>query len=646
MDRHDEDRRKFGHEKQKTWGETKIKASPLSKRKMTRRQRKRLCHALVIIGVGCLFTLLALLARPFYTINLWASDQLFTSQPPSPNIVIAGIDDDTLETYGRWAEWSRSLHAQAIDNLRQAGPKVIAFDVVFTDVSTDDEMLAAAIAEAGNVVLAAVGTQPVSHAGPEITYSNFLLPTPLLEQAASSIGHANVVPDGDGTVRRLPLIVKSSSGEIYPSLTLAALHRLFSMPLPQEYPLQNGAVYLLARDIPVDDSYFLRINFAAAYDQRPYVSYGDVISGNFDQSVVKNKIVLVGMTATGEPDTWAIPTSASKVPGVFIHAGAMDTILTQRFLREAGIPIELAIMLALIAITAFALPRCGTRRWTDIAKGLGITAGLFVACLIGSFLAFDRGYVLDLLYPLLLLPVIYVSNILYVVFTEQADKRLVNELFGRYVSPQIAKVLVSQADAGELRLGGEQREVTILFADIRGFTKISEQLSPEAIVKMLNTYLSVVADAVTRNDGIVNKFAGDNIMAIWNAPQSQPQHALLAVKAAWEAQQKLAELKQTDNQPFAVQFGIGINTGIALAGNVGSAGRSEYTVIGDSVNTASRICSSTPGGEVWIGAETYNQTKEYIQAEQLEPQYVKGKAAPITVYRVTALHPPTTEGKS
>jgi len=324
----------------------------------------------------------------------------------------------------------------------------------------------------------------------------------------------------------------------------------------------------------------------------------------------------------------------------------MDTILTQRFLREAGIPIELAIMLALIAITAFALPRCGSRRWTDIAKGLGMTVGLFVACLIGGFAAFDRGYVLDLLYPLLLLPVIYVGNILYVVFTEQADKRLVNELFGRYVSPQIAKVLVSQADAGELRLGGEQREVTILFADIRGFTKISEQLSPEAIVKMLNTYLSVVADAVIRNDGIVNKFAGDNIMAIWNAPQSQPQHALLAVKAAWEAQQKLAELKQTDNQPFAVQFGIGINTGIALAGNVGSAGRSEYTVIGDSVNTASRICSSTPGGEVWIGAETYNQTKDHIQAEQLEPQYVKGKAAPIIVYRVTALHPPSpSEGK-
>ncbi len=608
---------------------------------MTRRQRKRLYHVLVLIGVGCLFTLVALLVQPFYSVNLWVSDQLFISEPPSPNIVIAGIDDDTLETYGLWAEWPRSLHAQAIDNLSQAGAKVIGFDVIFADASADDEMLATAIAEADNVVLAAVGTQPVSQSGPEITYDDFLLPVAPLEQAASSIGHANVVPDGDGTVRRLPLIVKSSSGQIYPSLTLAVLYREFSMSLPQEYPLENGAVNLLYRDIPVDASYFLRINFAADNNQRPYVSYGDVISGNFDQSIVENKIVLIGMTATGETDAWAIPTSAGKVPGVFIHAGAMDTILTRRFLREPGILITLMIMLLLVGITAFALPRCGTRHWTDIAKGVGVTVGLFIACLVAGFVAFDRGYILDIFYPLLLLPVIYVGNIIYIVVMEQSDKRFVKELFGRYISPQIANEIVSRADTGELRLGGEQREVSVLFADIRNFTTISEQLAPEAIVKMLNTYLSVMADAVVRHNGIVNKFAGDSIMAVWNAPQSQPEHALLAVKAAWEAQQKVAELKQSDSQLFPVQFGIGINTGIALAGNVGSAGRSEYTVIGDSVNTSSRICSSTPGGEVWIGAETYNQTKDYIETEKLEPQSLKGKAAPVAVYRVTAWRPVT-----
>jgi adenylate cyclase len=587
----------------------------------------------------------AVLVQPFYSINLWFSDQLFTSQAPSPNIVIAGIDDNTLETYGRWADWPRSLHAQAIDHLSQAGANVIAFDVIFANNSPDDEMLATAMAKAGNVVLGAVGTQVVSQANAEITYDSFLLPIASLEQAASNIGDANVVPDVDGTVRRLPLIVESSSGQIYPSLTLAVLYRLFSIPLPQEYPLKNGAVNLLARDIPVDASYCLRINFSADNAKRPYVSYGDVISGNFDPSLVKNKIVLIGMTATAEPDTWAVPTSASKIPGVFIHAAAMDTILTARFLTGPSTIATLMIMLLLIGLTAFALPRCGTQHWADIAKGLGITGGLFVAYLVSSFFAFDRGYSLDLFYPLSLLPVVYVANIVHIVVTEQSDKRFVKELFGRYVSPQIAKEIVSRADAGELHLGGEQREVSVFFADIRSFTRISEQLSPEAIVKMLNTYLSVIADAVVQHDGIVNKFVGDSIMAVWNAPQSQPEHALLAVKAAWQAQQKIVELKQNDSQLFPVQFGVGINTGIALAGNVGSAGRSEYTVIGDSVNTVARICSSTPGGEIWIGAETYNQTKDYIETEKLEPQQVKGKAAPIIVYRVIAWRSITPQDK-
>jgi adenylate cyclase len=590
----------------------------------------------VLLGVGCLFTLLAVVVQPFYSINLWLSDQLFAAEPPSPNIVIAGIDDSTLEAYGRWAEWPRSLHAQAIDNLSQAGAKVIGFDVVFADSSPDDEMLAAAMARADNVVLAAVGTQTVSGTGVEITYDSFLLPTAPLEQAASSVGHANVVPDGDGTVRRLPLIASSSSGQTYPSLTLAVLHRLFSMTLPSDYPIHNGMVNLLARDIPVDAAYNLRINFAAASEYRPYVSYGDVISGNFDPSLVKNKVVLIGMTATGEPDTWAIPTSASKIPGVFIHAATMDTILTQRFLIDLGTTTTLMIMLLLTVITAFALPWCGTWYWTDIAKGVGITVGLFIAYLVASFLAFDRGYILDLLYPLMLLPVLYVANILYIVVIEQSDKRFVKELFGRYISPQVAKEVVSRADARALKLGGEEREVTVLFADIRNFTQISEKLSPEATVKMLNRYLSLMVDTVIANDGIVNKFGGDNIMAVWNAPQSQSEHAPLAVKTAWEAQQKVAELQQRSTELPAVQFGIGINTGLALAGNVGSAGRAEYTVIGDAVNLASRICSAAPGGEVWIGAETYRQAKDYLEVDELEPQSFKGKAEAVAVYRVTA----------
>jgi adenylate cyclase len=370
------------------------------------------------------------------------------------------------------------------------------------------------------------------------------------------------------------------------------------------------------------------MNFAPEDESRPYVSYGDVISGDFDPAVVKNKIVLIGMTATGELDTWAVPTSANKVSGVLIHATAMDTILRQRFLTETGIGVTLVTMLLLVGIIAFALPRLRLR-W-----GAVITVGLFLGYLVASFLAFDRGYIIDMLYPLLMLPIVYVSSIIYMIVTEQSDKRFIKELFGKYVSLPVAEEIVSLADTGKLKLGGEQREVTVLFADIRHFTQMSEQMSPDATVNMLNTYLSVIIDRVLANDGMVNKFAGDNIMAVWNAPQLQSEHARLAVKAAGEAQQKITELQQSDPSLPQVQFGIGINTGEALAGNVGSSGRVEYTVIGDAVNLASRICGAAPGSEVWIGPETYHQAKDYLEVEELEPQTFKGKTERVVTYRV------------
>lgn len=250
-----------------------------------------------------------------------------------------------------------------------------------------------------------------------------------------------------------------------------------------------------------------------------------------------------------------------------------------------------------------------------------------------------QGQIMNVLYPSLALIVLFVTNILYMVIKEQSDKRFVKDLFGRYVSPQISREIVSMANDGGLKLGGEEREVTVLFADIRNFTHISEQLTPENVVGMLNTCLPVVINAIVKNGGLVNKFAGDNIMGVWNAPKSKLDHATLAIKAALEAQSNLMKLTETSPGMKGIQFGIGINTGKVLAGNVGSLGRVEYTVIGDEVNLASRICSGTPGGEVYIGPETYNQTEHYFSFQTLEPQLFKGKTEPILVYRVIGYLP-------
>jgi adenylate cyclase len=605
-------------------------AKPENRKKTVNRRRSKLrSHIQALFGVGLLFIIFTSLVQPFSSVQLWLSDQLFMAEPPSPNIVVVGIDDATLQSYGKWSDWSRNLHAQAIDNLKAAGAKVIGFDIIFTDVSSDDASMAAAIVNAGNVVLPVVGSQTLPPIDNEITYDHFLLPVPAFWEAIRATGHANIIPDRDGKVRRVPLVVRDSAGDTYPSLSLAMLYALASMPLPSDYIRQDGALNLLARDVPVDKEYQLCINFSPESESRPYLSYGDVISGNFDPSVVKNKIVVIGMTATGELDSWSIPTSSVKVPGVYIHTAVMDTILRSQFLTEAGTAMTFLIMLLLLVITGLALP------FIRLKWGGVLVAALFAGYLVVSFVAFDHGYILNLLYPPMLLPVIYISSIVTMIVIERSDKRFVTDLFGRYVSPQVADQILNLADTGTLQLGGEMREVTILFADIRQFTKMSEQMSPEEIVHMLNTYLSVMIDRVLENSGMVNKFAGDNIMAVWNAPQAQKEHARLAAKAAWESQQAIVEMQAKDASLPRVQFGIGINTGEVLAGNVGSSGRTEYTVIGDAVNLASRICSATPGTEVWLGPETYRQIKEHVEAVALEPQAFKGKTENVVVFRLT-----------
>ncbi|MFC2022430.1 CHASE2 domain-containing protein [Chloroflexota bacterium] len=424
-----------------------------SKGKRSSRQKRLLYHTLALLGVGSIFILFLISVNPFHNINLKLSDLLFVPERPSPNIVVAGVDDDTFDTYGVWENWSRSLHIQAIDNLSNAGAKVIGFDILFSDRSSDDVMLAEAMESAGNVVLPLVGTEHQPSTDPKTTYTHILSPTPLLEKASIGVGHANILPDPDGTIRRLPLVIRDSSGQTYPALSLTVLHTLFAMSLPKEYLRQDGVLHLLSRDIPVDTRYCFRIDFAPEDASRPYISYGDVISGDFDPLLVENKIVLIGMTATGELDKWAVPASAGKVPGVFIHAATIDNILNQRFLVEVDVGTNLMVMLLLLGITGFSLPRLGLLRG-------GIVVGiLFAGYLIASFLAFENGYILNILYPLSILPVSYVGNVVIQnTFTVIENSRLNQEVADGYKST--IKALAASIDAKDHYTRGHSQRVT------------------------------------------------------------------------------------------------------------------------------------------------------------------------------------------
>jgi adenylate cyclase len=610
---------------------------PLSilKRKGTQRNKRRALHASILIGTGSLFVLIIAFIQPFYTFNLWFSDQFVSSGNSSPNIVVAGIDDDTLAKFGKWSDWPRSLHAQAVNNLENAGASVIGFDIIFTDSSSADQAFTDSLQKAGNVVLAGAGTNRISVKNSAVTYKDFLLPTIDLYHASSNIGHVNIIPDPDGKVRRIPLILQKQEGDTFPSLGLATLFTLFHQTPPEKYALVDNNLNLLMREIPLDSSYSMRLNYTAAEKKPTFISYGDVINDDFEASLVKNKIVLIGMTETGDIDQFSIPNSAVRIPGVYIHAATIDTILLTQFLTDVPLDTTVILILLLIILCAIVLPLFGTWRRTDVLKGTGFLVALLVIYIVVCASLAGQGYIMNVLYPSLLLIGLYITNILFIVIQEQTDKRFVKDLFGRYVSPQISKEIVSLANNGGLKLGGEEREVTVMFADIRNFTSISEKMSPDGVVAMLNSCLPILIDAIVENKGLVNKFAGDNLMGVWNAPQPQAEYSRLAVKAALEAQRNMFKMCKNNPNLSNVQFGIGINTGKALAGNVGSLGRAEYTVIGDEVNLASRICSVTPGGEIYIGPETYSQTKQYFTVEALEPQVFKGKTKPIGIYRVT-----------
>jgi adenylate cyclase len=581
----------------------------------TRKQRRLQNHSLILLGVGVAFGLIVFFVHPFASFNWQLRDSLFTSTTPSPNIIIAAIDDETLDTYGRIGDWDRSLHAQAIDNLSGAGARAIGFDVLFTEEADGDAELEAAMQDAGNVVLAVVGTDLLSLEG-GVVFSDFLAPTTALSDASAALAHVNVLVDGDGIVRRLPITARDVDEEAYSSLSTAVLAVALGEP---------------ASDIPVDDSGSMRINYVGGPGSFAYVSYKDVITGDFDPKLLMGKIVLVGMAATGGGDLFSTPISGGQMYGVEIHANAIDTILRGRFVTESGRGISLITILILTAICGVLLPRLTLKR-----------GGLLTIALLGAFvgallISFDKGYMLDVIYAPMALALLFVSMITSRIVTERASKQEVTSLFGKYVSPQVAGTIIEMADRDELALGGENREVTVLFADMRGFTRISKEIGPNRLVDMLNAYFSALIDKISANEGTVNKFAGDNIMAVWNAPSSQLNHAFLAVKTAIESQEAIRELNQKLSDLPPVEFGIGINTGEAVAGSVGSKGRAEYTVIGDTVNMASRICGAAPGGRVWIGQQTFEKVKEKVTVSELEPQYFKGKEEAFTIYEVKSL---------
>jgi adenylate cyclase len=619
--------------------------------------------------------------------------------PPSGKIALATIDEKSLDELGRWP-WPRTRLAQLLDNLVKAEAKVVGFDIVWAEPDENAELkslsalnqrlaalklrsrdlenylsealrkadsdrtLADSLARSRRAILGYFfhflppdGSDKIEGRAsrktlPPLSPFNLVKFTseaaakvplfeaqyveeniPALSASAEGAGYFNIFPDRDGTVRWIPLVIKYQNG-YYCALSLAVLQKfLGNLPLSlriAEFGVQQMRLGSLV--IPTNEEGRLLINYRGPQKTFPHYSATDVIHGRIPRDAFRGKIVLVGATAMGIYDMRVTPFE-HVFPGLEIHANVIDSILQEQFLYRPNW-IALPDILAVIAtgvILGIFLPRMKAF-WGAMISGL-----LFLSILgLGKFLFQDRGIWMNMTYPVLNLGLIYLGTTGFRYMTEEREKKKIRGAFQYYLTASVVEEMLKNPE--KLKLGGEKKDLTVLFSDIRGFTSISERMSPEALVKFLNEYLTRMTDVVFRYDGLLDKYIGDAIMAVWGAPLDQPDHVQRACNTALDMVEELRKLRKqwvAEGLP-ALNIGIGVNTGPMVVGNMGSDRRFNYTVMGDSVNTGSRLegLNKIYGTNIIMSEVSSGRIGEEFLRRELDLVRVKGKDQPVKIYEL------------
>jgi adenylate cyclase len=628
---------------------------------VTRRQRRRLVIASAIVLAVAGLLSVAFAVDSGYR-QRQVADWLFLNKAATPEVsrfvVIVAIDDKTLlelRPYGRMLAWPRSIYADVVERLTEARARTIVFDILFDAPAigdTDLERALRAASEQATAVVMPVAGDPLFRVETGrvgwLTFRERIEPLPQFRDLANGIGMADQLPDPDGTIRRMPLIL-DVGGQQTPALPLTAVAKFLRRPESWDGPVEAEAVPLAGRSIPIDRNGAMVINYAGGpYDSAPpafpVVSLVDVLYGRVAPETFERKLVLIGATATALPDDYWTPTSLSgKMDGVEIQANAIDTILRGEFLHEspAWLTIALIFSFALLAgMTLVVLPPL-------VAAVISLLA--FLGYVAATFAYFDQGgVILNLIFPPVSLYVTFAAIILYRAVFEQGQARAMRGLLGQYLSPAVVAEVAR--DPESLKLGGDEREMTVLFSDVRDFTTVSESLSPEQLVQLMTEYLTAMSDVIFRHEGTIDKYMGDAIMAFWGAPKRQEDHAARGVQAALGMLEEMDRLNQkwaAEGRP-TLRMGIGLNTGVMKVGNMGSASRFDYTVMGDAVNLGARIESLNKeyGTSVIVGVGTLRLAGSGVRARFLDLVAVKGKTEPCPVYEVMTDEAATDEGRA
>ena len=582
---------------------------------------------------------------------------------PPKDIIIAAIDEKSIDMLGRWP-WDRDIMADVLKKLKGLGVRIIVFDIIFSEAEKNDTLFSKAMTDAGNVILPVFFEFDSESDIPDeefISDSSFVnvknsdkfnqynpigakkITTPVSElgKSAIALGYVNTFPDDDGILRWEPLVIEYN-GYLYPSITLQSAVKYLKIPNKMVILEATEGIRLGETYIPTDRFGRTLINYYGTDQTFSYFSISDILDGNIKSEDFHDKIVLIGATAVGIYDLRVTPFTAA-MPGVEKHANVIASIIEKKFIKSVPRLVNITILLLSGLLLSLLIVRF------KAFGGSAITISfLFFISLLGYYLFAQKGIWINITYPILNIFFVFISVTIYNYVAEERYAKRIRAMFSSYVTEKIVNELIKNPDMA--KLGGERREITVLFSDVMGFTSFSEKHAPEDVVAILNEYLGEMTDIVLKWEGTLDKFIGDAILTFWNAPMRQENHAELAIKCALNMVGRLKELQkkwQAEGKPM-LDCGIGINTGEVIVGNIGAEGKKmDYTVIGDHVNLGSRVESLTRkyNTHILITEFTLSKIKDLLADETiwktevtgLEKVIVKGKERPVGIYRVESL---------
>lgn len=629
---------------------------------------------------------------------------------PGSEVVLAVIDEKSLEKEGKWV-WPRSKLADLVTKLSKAGARVVAFDIGFLEPddkrivqtinsikqevqkfriqntkfehflenlkykSNNDRFLADAIinsssrvvlgyffhmslAESGHLNEADIQihqenirgsrhklvryASAASHNVPLIEAKMPQSNIKIVSNATDLSGFFNIVPDPDGVVRWIPAVIKFREA-LYAPLSIVSASAYLNHPISVNVAdhgiegINIGRVF-----IPTDDRGKIIVNYRGPEKTFPHISITDILNESVPEYVLKDKIVLVGATAVAIYDLRVTP-FGTVFPGLEVHANIVDSILANDFLYPPEWAKLFAVMAIIVAglFLGIVLSRAGAIS--------GALAGIFLFCgyiLLCQYLFSSKGLILNLVYPLSVMVFLYVAITAYRYLVEAKQKRFIKDAFSTYLAPSVVSQLIQFPE--NLVLGGEKRDITALFSDVQEFTSISERLTPDEVVDLLNEFLTEMTDIILNYEGTVDKFEGDAIIAFFGAPNHLVNQAEVACRACIGMQKRLAELRskwRTEGKP-ELKMRIGLCTGPAVVGNMGSKNRMDYTMMGDTVNTAARleVVNKIYGTYTLVGSSTYKSAGDNIMAREIDSVLVAGKEEPVTIYEIIG-YPEDVDGR-